>query len=196
MLSVGDCFFLLVFVCATVGLKFWTADRLLDRATRTVCCTRLAHSTLSLVRFIFLCVSVCVLFSVSTMFRHSCYSFPFVLTQAKWMATQTASVSLNMFSLPVLHINTEQSREKLLYNTNSRQIYYAVMLAVGAALPVVCTRWGTDSLLVRWFLVPWGTSLAGHISELPSWHLVLRSTALPAVVAVNMNDIATTLNTM
>jgi len=87
--------------------------------------------------------------------------------------------------------------KRILCNTNSRQKKKStIMLAVGAALPVVCTRWRTDSLLVRWFLGSNGTTLAGQISELPWWHLVLPSTVLPAVVAVNMNDTATTLNTL
>ena len=113
------------------------------------------------------------------------------------MAAQAASVSLNMFSLPVLHSNTEPSTDKLNYNTNSRQKYYSIMQAVlGPPLPVVCKRWGTDSLLVHWLLGPKATFLAGHISELPLWHLVLRSTALPAVVAVNMDDAAVIFNTL
>ena len=66
------------------------------------------------------------------------------------MATQAPSVSLNMFSLPVLHINTEQSREKLIYNTNSRQIYYAVMLvALGPLYP-----WGVHVEVQTVFLSP------------------------------------------
>jgi len=66
------------------------------------------------------------------------------------MSTQAPSVSLNMFSLPVLHINTEQSREKLIYNTNSRQIYYAVMLvALGPLYP-----WGVHVEVQTVFLSP------------------------------------------
>jgi len=47
-LTVGDCFLLLVFVVATVGLQSWAADQVLDRATTTNCCSCLVHSTSSL----------------------------------------------------------------------------------------------------------------------------------------------------
>ena len=47
-LTVGDCFLLLVFVVATVGLQSWAADQVLDRATTTNCCSCLLHWTLSL----------------------------------------------------------------------------------------------------------------------------------------------------
>jgi hypothetical protein len=112
------------------------------------------------------------------------------------MATQAASVSLNMFSLPVCTVILSHIQRSIFYNTNSRQKCYAIILAVGGRF----TR-GVYTLRYRQSSCP---LISGSVGNIPRWthigaSLVASSTPLHGSAVCggcNMNDAAVILNSL